>query len=117
MGAEVYSFADSFDKEFIVRKDLENMLCCELSLHIYTDSKQLLYAMMKVKHTTEKRLMIDVSTAREVYRSYEITQVGLLSMHHDPADGMFKVNDNGALRDQIVSVNENFPVEQWIVRS
>lgn len=116
MGGEVYAFADAFDKAFVIRKDMENTLGVKLPLHMFTDSKQLFDAMTKGQQTTEKRLMIDISAAREAYRKFDISRVGLVSTLHNPADGLSKIKDNGALRDLIITGRDSCPVQQWIVR-
>lgn len=116
MGAEVYAFADAFDRSFVIRKDLERLLGVKIQLHMFTDSKQLFDAMTKGQQTTEKRLMIDIAAAREAYRSFEIAQVGLVSTSHNPADGLSKVADNGALRTLLTEGIDRCPVDQWILR-
>lgn len=78
MGGEVNAFVDSFDKLYILKRDLERLLNCKLSLHMTTDPKRLFNVMTKGQQPTEKRLIIDISAARETYKLQEISQVGLV---------------------------------------
>lgn len=94
MVSEVNSFSDAFERAFILRKDLDLVLEIRIPLHLYMDSKQLFDSITKRRQTTENRLIIDISATHEAYRSFEITQMGLVSTHHNPADGMSKVRDN-----------------------
>lgn len=64
---------------------------------MFTDSKQLFDALTRRKQTTEKRLMIDIASAREAYKKFEIQAVGLIRGDQNPADGLTKDHDNGAL--------------------
>lgn len=92
------------------------MLGSELPLDILTESKQLFDAMTKGQQTTENLLMIDISAVRQAYRKFEISQVGLVSTRHNPADGLTKVKGNGALEKMLSTEHDTCPVEQWIIR-
>lgn len=68
----MYSFMDSFDAAFMIRKDLEGIMGVRLDIVMFTDSKQLFDAVKCGRSTTEKRLNIDVAAARHSYQRYEV---------------------------------------------
>lgn len=92
-----------------------NILSLKLPLEMVTDSKKLSEVMTKGQQTTEKRLMIGISAAREAYRSFDSSRVGLVSTIHNPEDEISKVNGNGALRTLMCTGYDRCPVEQWRV--
>lgn len=91
-----------FDHAFSIARDLEAMLGKAMLVYLYTDSKQLFDALTKGKQTTERRLMIEIMAARQAYRRFEIAAIGLVRGEDNPADGLSKVNDNGALQRLLV---------------
>lgn len=117
MAGEVYAFMDAFDTAFSIAHDLTTLLGCNVPILMFTDSKQLFDALTKGKRTTEKRLMIDIATAREAYKRFEIFAVGLLRGDTNPADALTKENDNGALDAILSSGIDNTSVAVWINRS
>jgi len=90
MAGEVYAFADAFDAAYILKHDLERVYRQPLPLVMLTDSRQMLDVITRASHTTEKRLMIDVAAARDVYNKHEISNVGLVKSEHNIADGLTK---------------------------
>lgn len=112
MGAEVYAFAYVFDKAFIILMDLEQMLNIKLPVHMFTDSQKLFESMTKGHQTTKKRLTIDIAAAQEAYKSFYISLVGLVSTSHNSSDGLSKVKDNSALRELIIHVHDQYPVQK-----
>ena len=76
LGGETYAFADGFDFAYLMRHDLQRMLKRKIPLTMITDSEQLFKVIIKSTTTTEKRLMIDVETARAAYNEGEISDVG-----------------------------------------
>lgn len=97
MGGEVCAFMDAFDSVFTLAADLELIYARKLHIYMFTDSKQLFDAMIKGKRTQEKRLMVDITAARQSYKRFEIHRVGLVRGTDNPADGLSKIKDNGAL--------------------
>ena len=67
MAAETMAFADTFDSSFYIKHDLASMVGKPIPLLILTDSRPLFDILMCEKYTTEKRLMIDISAARECF--------------------------------------------------
>lgn len=117
MAGEVCAFMDAFDAAYMLRSDMQEILGVEIPLLMFTDSKQLFDAMTKGRRTTEKRLMIDVSAARQAYRRFEISAVGLVRGEDNPADALSKIAGNQALRRVLVDGMDETPVVLWIERT
>lgn len=117
MGGEVCAFVDAFDYAFMMMKDLNTMLGKVIPIFMFTDSKQLFDALTKGKRTTEKRLMIDILSARQSYKRFEISAIGLVTGLSNPADGLSKIGGNGALQKILETGMDETPVEQWIERT
>lgn len=47
--------------------------------------------------TTEKRLQIDISVVREAYEIFDISRVGFVRSHNNPADLLTKLHYTDAL--------------------
>lgn len=116
MAGEVCAFMDAFDVSFMVSSDISNLLGITIPVFMFTDSKQLFDSVTKGKRTTEKRLMIDISAARESYKRFEIEAIGLIKGSDNPADDLSKINGNGALKQILDSGFDETPVVQWIER-
>ena len=67
MAGELFAFLAAFDHAFVIRLNLESVLEQPIRQMMFTDSKQLFDVTTKSSHTTEKRFMIEVTTAREAY--------------------------------------------------
>ena len=117
MAGEVYAFADAFDAAFIIKHDLERIYDQHLPLVMLTDSKQMFDVITRASHTTKKRLMIDVAAAREAYKRYEISNVGLVRSEHNPADGLTKPPICPALDATLCTGRDVNPVKQWVTRN
>ena len=78
LGGEVYAFADAFDYAYTMRHDLQRILGRNIALQMFTDSKSLFDVITKCSSTTEKRLMIVISTVITAYESFEISEVGFI---------------------------------------
>lgn len=112
LGGEVYAFADGFDRAYIMRHDLQMILKKNIQLHMYTDSLQMFDVITKGSSTTEKRLMIDIASARQCYNREEISQVGLVASENNIADGLTKEYANDALEKQLSSSTDLNPVRK-----
>lgn len=90
MASKVFAFTAAFDQAFVLRHDLERILGKDLRLMMFTDSKQLFDVITKSSHASEKRLMIEITAARQVYERHEISNVGLVAGTENPADELTK---------------------------
>lgn len=114
---EIYAFAEGFDRAFVLRHDLQTIFRRNISLHMFTDSLQMFDVVTKGSHTTEKRLTIDIVSARQSYNREEISQVGLVASENNIADGLTKEKPNDALNKLLDSGFDLNPVRKWIVRT
>ena len=76
LSAEVIVFADLFDEAYALRSQLEQATTRAVPLHPMTDSKSLFDIISKGSPTCEKRMMIDIHTARQAYQNHEISNIG-----------------------------------------
>lgn len=83
---------------------------------MYADSKKLLDAMTKGKHTAERRLMVDILATRQSYRRLQIYGVALVRGDLNPADALSKVKGNFALDALLRDSSDTTPVDPWIER-
>ena len=116
MAGEVYAFSAAFDVSFLLKHDMDRVLNRLIPLHMFTDSKQMFDVITSARHTTEKRLMIDITAARQSYERFEIHNVGLVPGKSNPADGFTKPNPCNALREILKSGIDETPVSQWVIR-
>lgn len=86
MAPEVCTFMDASVSTFIVLKDVCMLLVTSVPIYIITDSKQLFDAMTKSQRTTERQLRIDILSARQSYKLFEISEMGLVKGDENPAD-------------------------------
>ena len=87
----------------------------DVPLHMYTDSKSLFDTITRRSQTQEKRLLIDLATVRDAYRSKEISNVAWIRSEYNLADPMTKHCSNHFLEVIDTGVLDH-PVEQWIFR-
>jgi hypothetical protein len=97
MAAETMALADPFDSAFSLKCDLTSILRRPLPLLVLTDSKPLFDVLTNSKYTTEKRLMIELSAAREGFNRHEITNICLIKSEDNIADSMTKLSSNNSL--------------------
>lgn len=89
----------------------------KLALKLYTDSKCLFDVITKNTTTVEKRLIIDLQSARESYEKMEISDIAKIPSKANPADALTKVTKNEVL-DRILDEGiVSHDVHQWIIRT
>lgn len=115
MAAETMAFADTFDDAFSLKSDLASILGKTIPLLILTDSKPLFDVMVCSKYTTEKRLMIDISAAREGFNRHDITNICLISSEDNIADSMTKLSSNNALHRLLLHHVLDHKILQYVV--
>ena len=116
MAGEVYAFAEGFDTVFAIKHALEKLYRQKIPITMLTDSKQMFDVITKASFTSEKRLLIDISAAREAYNRHEISNVGLVLSEHNIADGLTKPKPCSSLMQVMTSGYDKNPVQQWIFR-
>ena len=90
LGGKVYAFTEGFDCAYMLKDDLEGLYRKKIPIQMRTDSKQIFDMITKASSTSERRLMIDVSAARQAYNENEISNVGLVRSEHNIAEGLNK---------------------------
>jgi len=66
--------------------------------------------------TAEKRLMLDISTAREGFLIHEISNIGFVRTNHNVSDGLTKPMQQACLREVLCTGRIRSKVDQWIIR-
>lgn len=117
MAGEVFAFSAAFDHAFVIQHDLRRILKHPIGMKMFTDSKQLFDVITRASHTTEKRLMVEITAARESYNRYEISTVGLVAGDVNPADGLTKPGICKPLNELLETSIDSTVVSQWIYRS
>jgi hypothetical protein len=116
LGSETMALADAFDMAFSIRHDLQNITQLQIPINILTDSLSLFDVLTKSTTTSEKRLMIDLTAAKQAYKRREIDTIGFIRTEHNPADVFTKVTKCKILNEILHTSFLNHPVEQWVTR-
>lgn len=116
LGSEVYAFCDGMDVGISFQLALEPILGRKVNLNMYTDSKSLFDTIITRSQTSEKRLLIDISSVREAYRKKEISNVAWVRSEYNLADALTKESKENILNSVLETWLLNHPVEQWIIR-
>ncbi len=103
-------FLRGFDNAYIIKHDLERILNSRIPPSMYTDSKQIFDVVTRASYTTEKRLAIDISAAREAYNRGEISNVGLFAEDDNPPDGLTKPGFCESLFYVLITAFDSTPV-------
>jgi hypothetical protein len=72
------AFAEAFDRSFVLKSDLEDMLNMRIPIRMYTDSQSLFDVISKGSMTAERRLQIDIALARKPSLERASTENGFL---------------------------------------
>ena len=112
MEAEVIAFADMFDIAFTMAEELRSINSrSTVPVKLYTDNKSLFDVVSRGPRKSEKRLMTDISAAREGFKTHYISDIGFVHI----ADGLTKAMGQAALRQVLQQGYIKPKVEQWIV--
>ena len=116
MTGEVYEFSHVFDAAVVLKHDMEFVYNQKIPLILPTDSKQMFHVITKARHTTERKLMIDIAAARESYTCGEISNLGLVLSEDNVADGLTKPGICETHHNLILFGTNELKVKQWIIR-
>lgn len=78
MGGEVYELMNEFNMAYVILIDLRKRLGRALDIIMLTNSKKLFEAITCGKRTEERRLKVDVSSARQIYLKFDSIFLGLV---------------------------------------
>lgn len=67
ISGETLAVMNAFDAVYIISGDMERILGVFLEVRMYTDPKQLFNALSRGRKISERRLAVDIATAREDY--------------------------------------------------
>ena len=81
-----------------------------------TDSKSLFDIISKGSRTSEKRVTLDIHTARQAYQSREISNIGFVRSSDNLADGLTKPKMQKAIFHLLQTASHTPVREQWIIR-
>jgi hypothetical protein len=115
MAAETMAFADTYDAAYSLKNDLGSILGKNIPLLILTDSKPLFDVVIWTKYTTEKRLMIDLSAAREGFARRDVTNIFLIRSEDNIAEPMTKLASNHALHHLISTNAVSHKILEYVV--
>lgn len=68
------------------------------------------------RSSQERRLGIDIASARQRYRRYVMSCIGFVRGSDNTADDLKKAGGNGALKRIMETGFDGTPVEKWVVR-
>jgi hypothetical protein len=92
------AFADGIDMAIMLKHDIERMIDRNVPIHAFTDSLSLFDVITRSTSTTEKRLMIDVTAAKEAYHEGTIDIIGFVRTTFNPADAFTKLSGLSNIR-------------------
>lgn len=116
LGGETHAFVDSFDAAYAIRYDMQQMINKNIPLSLVTDSDSLFKVVVKSSTTTERRLMIDMLTAREAYQKREIDDMGWIRSDGNLADGLTKMNKVELIQKVMRTGKLDRIADQWVIR-
>lgn len=97
LAAELFALSHAYDIGFALRFTISELLCRPVTMHLYTDSKTLFQSVINLTSMTEKRLLIDIATLREAYRSGDLEHLAHIDTADNPADAMTNPRSTAAL--------------------
>jgi hypothetical protein len=116
LAGELIAFAEAFDRAFVMRSDLEDMLGISIPLRMYTDNQSLFDVISKGSMTAERRLQIDIALAREGFDRNWISDIALVSSKDNLADALTKPLVSERLLETMKSSQLDVQAVKWIIR-
>jgi len=117
MTAEVLAFSDMVDAATTLSLEMKELIARRPPVQLLTDSLCLFDIISKGSRTTEKRTMIDIAAAREMYKSREVSDIGHVKSEENLADGLTKKMSQAALLRLLKTGTLDIAVTRWIVRA
>jgi hypothetical protein len=117
LGGEFMAFADGIDMTIMLKHDMEQVICQNIPIHAFTDLLSLFDVISRSNTTSEKRLLIDITAAKEAYKEGTIDTIGFIRTNFNPADAFTKVVRCHALENMLPRGKIEHPIEQWVERA
>lgn len=117
MPGKVTAFSGMFDVAVTLAKELRSIYDRTIPLRLLTDSKALFGIISKVSRTSEKRMMLDIAAAREVFRDRIISDTFFVRSSNNLANGLTKSMQQAALQLALRTGKIYARPEQWIIRN
>ena len=76
---------------FLIKHEVQRLLGRDIPVTMLTDCQLLFDALTRSRYTTERRIIVDIASAREAYSNGLIFNIGLILSEHNPADSLTKV--------------------------
>lgn len=113
---ELFPFIEAFDNFLPRATDLSRAFGIKDSIHMFTDSKQVLDIITSGKKTSKRRLAIDFKVIRDAFYRFEIDLIGLVRGEHNPVDGLSNTKHNDMLKCILSDMIDETPTVEWTVR-
>eukprot|EP00171_Calliarthron_tuberculosum_P004832 IDg4832t1 len=91
MSGEVMAFSDLFDRAATLAAEV-------------------------ISRTSEKRVMLDITAAREGFKDKVISDIGFVRSSHNLTYGLTKAMSQASLRDAVSNGHLNVVPEKWIIQ-
>jgi hypothetical protein len=99
------------------KHDIERMIDRNVPIHAFTDSLSIFDVITRSTSTSEKRLMIDITAAKEANHEGTIDIIGFVRTAFNPADAFTKVTRCLGLEFIILNGKISHQIEQWVERA
>ena len=117
VGAELMAFSDMSDAAYTLAAELRELQPNHrILVKLFTDNESLFDVIWKGSRTSEKKLMLDIATARDGLTEHEISYIGFVRSDENIADGLTKPMKRTALCNMLLTGMFRVKVERWIVR-
>jgi hypothetical protein len=97
LGAELCGVSHGYDRGYMVRHQMAELLGCTIPLVLLTDSLQIFHAITRLSAFSEKRLHIDAAVLRAAYEAGELHTIAHVAGGDNLADCLTKIMDSAAL--------------------
>ncbi len=90
LAAELYALAHGFDAGFALSHTVGKLIGRKVTIRVFTDSRTLFDSVVSLCSMTEKRLLIDIYSLREAYRTGDLAKLGCIRTQYNIADALTK---------------------------
>ena len=116
MAGKVIAFSDLFDVAATLYHKLGEVLGKKVPVQLFTDSESLFDVISRGSRTAEKRLMLDISTAKDGFKERVISDIDFFRSSRNLADGLTKAMNQATLGEVLTASYLRTEPERWIIR-